>query len=137
VQPWRYAAFSEPGEPLAAAACEHVMLPPPEDHGEFVTLAVPLCTKAMSTETTSGGLEQLVHMQVRCRVNSLTMAAPSFAISLRHLTSPQEFLDGICPEDINCSHWAPFHSRPARDPLRSVSGFIPAGAFARIPTAFQ
>jgi hypothetical protein len=64
LQPWRYASFSEPGETLAAAASAHVTLPPPEDRGEFVTLAIPPCTKAMASETVSEGLEQLVHMQV-------------------------------------------------------------------------
>jgi hypothetical protein len=43
------------------------------------------------------------------------------------LRRSQEFLDGICPEDVNSTHWMPFVSRPSREPLQSASGFIPAG----------
>jgi hypothetical protein len=46
---------------------------------------------------------------------------------LNTLKRSQEFLDGICPEDINSTHWTPFISRPSREPLQSASGFIPAG----------
>jgi hypothetical protein len=62
--PWRYASFAMPGEPIAAAASAHVALLPPEDHGEFVTLAVPLCSREMAHETVIGGLDELMLKQV-------------------------------------------------------------------------
>ena len=62
--PWRYASFALPGEPIAAAACANVALLPPEDHGEFITLAVPLCSREMAHETVSGGLDELMLKQV-------------------------------------------------------------------------
>jgi hypothetical protein len=62
--PWRYASFAMPGEPIAAAASAHVALLPPETHGEFVTLAVPLCSREMAHETVSGGLDELMLKQV-------------------------------------------------------------------------
>jgi hypothetical protein len=49
------------------------------------------------------------------------------AADLNQLMLAQEFLDGICAEDVNCRHWVPFASRPSRSPLQSTSGFIPAG----------
>ncbi len=61
---WRYASFALQGEPLSAAASEHVKLPKPEGHGEFVTLALPHCLKPLGVETASGQLEQLTRMKV-------------------------------------------------------------------------
>ena len=63
-QPWRYASFASKGEPLSAVANENIMLPTPEDHGEFVTLAVPLCTKPIAKELTSEEFKQLTQMKV-------------------------------------------------------------------------
>ena len=63
-KPWRYASFASQGEPLSAVANENIMLPTPEDHGEFVTLAVPLCTKPIAKEVTSGEFKQLTQMKV-------------------------------------------------------------------------
>jgi hypothetical protein len=62
---WRYASFALQGEPIAAAASEHVTLPTPEDHGEFVTLALPNCTKPVAEKTVNAALEQMMRMQVR------------------------------------------------------------------------
>ena len=63
-QPWRYASFASQGEPLSAVANENIMLPTPEDHGEFVTLAVPLCTKPIAKEQTSEEFKQMTQMKV-------------------------------------------------------------------------
>ena len=46
--PWRYASFALAGEAIAAAAAANVALPPPQDRGEFVTLAVPQKGQAMA-----------------------------------------------------------------------------------------